>query len=219
MTARKHQFKNPAVNEPAEITGDFESFQPGTRELMAADPVFLGDRVGRRHFDFRLGVHEGGHTVASYIVLSCAGSSIEYIDGHFGLTWSDDTALEPNTESVESICLRLKPLMIGALHSEIEQAHSHCIEFLAGVVAEELFCDELLPNTAHDIEAARAVAGLIVRGGDDSAVDSYLDLARTETRALLSTHAASVLAVADALIKRRTLSGTDIDSIIGSAFG
>jgi hypothetical protein len=68
------------------------------------------------------------------------------------------------SESVESICAALKPLMPGALDTELEQAHSHVVGWLAGVVAEELFCSgPPLARTGHDIQAARAIAALIVR--------------------------------------------------------
>jgi ATP-dependent Zn protease len=45
-------------------------------------------------------------------------------------------------------------------------------------------------------------------------VGAYLAFARVEVIALLTDHRAVVLAVADALVARRTLSGTEIDSII-----
>jgi hypothetical protein len=119
--------------------------------------------------------------------------------------------------SVEVICSQLKPLMSGALADELEQAHCHCIEYLAGITAEELFCDgELLPNTGHDLEAATAIAELICRS--PSSIDAYLAFARVEATGLLTVHGAAVLAVAAALVKRRTLSGTEIDSIISTAF-
>jgi hypothetical protein len=102
--------------------------------------------------------------------------------------------------------------MPGALDSELEQAHSHVVASLAGIEAERLFCDELLAHTGHDIQAARAVAALIVREVSD--IDSYIDRARTETRALLIDQTACVLAVADALVEHRTISGDMIDRII-----
>jgi ATP-dependent Zn protease len=102
--------------------------------------------------------------------------------------------------------------MLGVLDEELEQTHSHVVGWLAGIEAEKLFCDELLPNTGHDIQTARAVAALIVREVSD--IDSYIDAARTETRALLTDHATAVLAVADALVEHRTISGDMIDRII-----
>jgi hypothetical protein len=180
--------------------------------MTAADHVFLGDRVGRRPFDYRIAIHESGHVVAGYTLLSVAGATIEFVDGHYGRVWSDDAALEADTESVESICSQLKPLMPGALDSELEEAHSHVVGWLAGIEAERLFCDELLPNTAHDIQAARAVAALIVREVSD--IDGYIDRARTETRARLVDQTAAVLAVADALVEHRTINGDMIDRII-----
>jgi len=184
-----------------------------SRELMAVDPVVLGDRIGRRHFDRKISIHEAGHAVASFILLTCAGATIEYVDGHYGRVWSNDAALEPDSESVESICAALAPLMPGALDSELEQAHCHCIEYLAGITAEELFCSEPpLANTTHDIDAARAVAALIV--GEISHVDAYIKFTARETRALLIAHAAKVLAVASALVEHRTINRAQIASIM-----
>jgi hypothetical protein len=201
------------ADEPASNGPDGFPFLFGdTREMTAADPVFLGDGAGCRPFDHQIAIHEAGHTVASYMLLSVAGSTIEYVGGHFGRTWANDIDIEAGAETVESICSQLAPLMAGALADELEQAHCHCIEYLAGTIAEELFCGELLPNTQHDLDAARAVAGLIVREIAD--IDSYIDLARTETRALLSTHTASVLAIAHALVEHRTIGGDMIERII-----
>jgi hypothetical protein len=162
---------------------------------------------------FQIAVHESGHVIASFVLLTVAGSTIEFVNGHHGLTWSDAVDLEPGANTVESLCAALKPLMPGAIDTEMEQAHCHVIEWLAGVEAETLFCDELLPNTEHDLRAARAVAELIVRdvSGD---VDSYISFARTETRAMLSAYAGAVIAIADALVEHRTLNRFEIESII-----
>jgi hypothetical protein len=212
MARRDQQSFVHLADEPAS-DGPVVSFSVrDSREMTAADSVFLGDIVGRRHFDFQVAVHEAGHTLACYMLLSVVGSSIEYIDGHFGLTWSNDAALEPNTESVESICAQLAPLMPGGLDEELEQAHSHVVGWLAGIEAERLFCDELLSRTGHDLEAARAVAALIVRQIAD--VDAYIEFARNETRALLSTHAAAVLAIAAALVEHRTINRFQIEEIM-----
>src|SRR5665647_1419324 len=136
--------------------------------------------------DFQIAVHEAGHTIASFVLLTVTGTTVEFVNGHHGLTWSDAVDLEPGTDSVESLCAKLKPLMPGVIDTELEQAHSHIIAWLAGIEAEELFCNELLPYTEHDLRAARAVAELIVR--DVSDVDSYINFARTETRAMLSAY-------------------------------
>jgi hypothetical protein len=162
--------------------------------------------------DFQIAVHESGHVIASFVLLTVAGTSIEFVNGHHGLTWSDAVDLEPGTDSVESLCAKLKPLMPGAIDVEMEQAHSLVVAWLAGVEAETLFCDELLPNTGHDLRAARAVAELIVR--DVSDVDSYIIFARTETRAILSTYASAVIAIANALVEHRTLNSSQIESIV-----
>jgi hypothetical protein len=184
-----------SVRETREMTADLDSWC----------------KVGRP-FEHRVAAHEAGHVVACYMLLSVEGSTINFINGHHGYTWSNVADLEPNTETVQSICSQLALLMPGALHSELEEAHAHVCAWLAGVTAEELFCGELLPGTTHDLNSARAVATLIVREIADS--DAYIDLARAETRALLLDHAAAVLAIAAALIRHRTINRSQIAEIM-----
>jgi hypothetical protein len=207
MKASQHKrFEPGGVDEPA-------GNNPGGFPYARAD----GGRQGWSpafDFDYRVAIHEAGHVIAGYMQLSVAGSTIEFVDGHHGLTWSKDAALEPSVESVESICSELAPLMPGALDTELEQAHSHVVGWLDGIEAERLYCDELLPNTGHDLEAAEAIATLVCRS--PASVDEYLAFARTEAIALLTDHRAAVLAVAAALVERRTLIGTEIDGVIGS---
>ena len=157
--------------------------------------------------------HESGHaTVSRLLGLPVAGATIEFVNGHHGCTWSNESDLEPGAETVADICAALKPLMPGMIDTELEQAHSHVVAWLAGVEAEELFCNELLPNTGHDLRAARAVAELIVR--DVSDVAAYINFARTETRALLTKFAGAVIAIASALVEHRTINRFQIESIV-----
>ena len=164
-----------------------------------------------RGSDFQIAVHEAGHVVAGHMLLTVGGATIEFVGGYFGRTWSDAVDLEPGANSVENLCAALKPLMPGAIDVEMEQAHCLVVAWLAGVEAETLFCDELLANTEHDLRAARAVASLIV---PDVSLDDYINFARTETRAMLSTYAGGVIAIADALVEHRTLNRFQIAAII-----
>jgi hypothetical protein len=175
---------------------------------------------GRRspQFDRRVAVHESGHAVSSHLLgLPVAGATIEFIDGHHGLTWATDGPLQAG-ETVDAICRQLTPLMsaIGDradIATELLQAADQVISLLAGVEAERLFCAELMPNTEHDEIDARQIAALICRS--ERAVDTYLDFCRIEARALLTGHRDAVLAIADALVEHHTLNGAAIDAIIG----
>ena len=170
-----------------------------------------------------VGIHEAGHVVIGRALgMPVAGSTINRVGDHIGCTWSDEGGLQPYTDTVESLCNALAPLMPGigddrsGIAVELQRAHNHVLELLAGVEAERLFVGAMLPGTAHDLEEATAIAQLICRS--PASVDAYLAFARAEVAALLTDHRVVVLAVAAALVRRRTLSGTEIDSIIGPLF-
>jgi hypothetical protein len=75
----------------------------------AADVEFL--RVGRRSFYHNVAIHEAGHCLGLLLGLPVAGSTIEYCDGHFGATWSDDSGRRPDGGTVADLCAALTPLM------------------------------------------------------------------------------------------------------------
>jgi hypothetical protein len=179
--------------------------------------------ITRRTFERRISIHEAGHVALAKITgQPLVGSSIEFANGHYGCTWGNASDLLPNTETVESICGQLMPLMAGfgddlsSIAVELQRAHHHVLALLAGIEAERLFNGTTLPNTEHDLTEATAIARLICRS--PASVDAYLEFARVEVVALLSDHRAVVLAVADALVKHRTINGEQIDGIIRGAF-
>ena len=175
--------------------------------------------ITRRTFERRISFHEAGHSALAKITgQPLVASSIEFTNGHYGCTWGNASDLLPSTETVESICGQLMPLMAGfgddrsSIAGELLRAHHHVLELLAGVEAERLFSDgTMLLNTEHDEAEARAAAGLICRS--PASIATYLEFCRTEVAALLADHRAVVLAIADGLIRHRTLNGEQIATI------
>jgi hypothetical protein len=212
--------RNPSVIVGGLATGRFYPWRPG---IVWRD----GDRETRSpgrsaQFDRRLAIHEAAHaTVSRLLGLSVSGSTIEFIDGHHGLTWASEAALQPGAETVESICAALTPLMpcIGEdrtdIAVELERASCQVIALLAGPLAETLFTAEPLPGTGHDLAEARSLASLIVRS--PRSINSYLAYAQAEARALLVDNRDVVLAISDALLKHRTIYAEQIDVIITAA--
>ena len=176
----------------------------------AADVYEAG--IGRRTFENRVAIHESGHATSSRLLaLPVSFSSIEYANGHYGCTRATSDDDQP-VETVESLCRQLVPLVPdngsrAAIAVELQHAGDQIISLLAGVEAERLFTAEPLPNR-HDLEEARQIAGLICRS--QTSVDSYINFCRAEATALLTDNAAAVVAVAAALFRYRTLTGTQI---------
>jgi hypothetical protein len=180
-------------------------------------PSFLGRRFARN-----IAIHEAAHAVTSRLLgLPIAGCTINFIDGHHGLTWASDAALQPDAESVSDLVDQLSPLMPrsgedrSTLALELQRAGDLVISLLAGIEAERLFTVAPLANTEHDEDEARAIASLICRS--PRSIDSYLDFCRAEAVALLTDNRNIVMALADELIRYRTLDGEQIDEIIRAA--
>ena len=175
--------------------------------------------INRRTFENRVAIHESGHATSSRLLaLPVSFSSIEYANGHYGCTRATSDDDQP-VETVESLCRQLVPLVPdngsrAAIAVELQHAGDQIISLLAGVEAERLFTAEPLPNR-HDLEEARQIAGLICRS--QTSVDSYINFCRAEATALLTDNAAAVVAVAAALFRYRTLTGTQITTLIANA--
>jgi hypothetical protein len=95
---------------------------------------------------------------------------------------------------------------------ELNWAINETIALLAGRAAERLFFGELPPATSHDEVEARAIATLICRSPES--VDAFIAFAEIEATTLTAGRVEVVLAVANELIARRTLTGVEIDAIM-----
>jgi hypothetical protein len=155
-----------------------------------------------KQFDRNVAIHESGHaTVSRLLGLDVIGCTINFINGHHGLTWgSNDTG--GGSPTVADLCAAFTPLMpsVGAsradIADELERASCQVISSLAGPLAEKLFTAGPLPGSEHDFAEAFLIAGLVCRS--PRSIDSFLEFARTEARALL-------LDRRDAVIRSATL--------------
>jgi hypothetical protein len=173
----------------------------------------------RRSFFESVAAHEAGHcTVARLVGLSVAGVSVDDIDGHHGGALVDDANRASAPAETTDLVATLQGLMpkLGenrdSVAVDLLRCHDLVLVSLAGAEAELLFGGPLLPNTAHDLIEARALASLLCRS--PTSIDAYIEFARCEVRELLSTHVGILIAVAAALIRRRSLTGSEIDWIV-----
>ena len=111
--------------------------------------------------DFQIAIREAGHTLAAFMLFRVSGSTIEFVNGRHGLTWSNSIDLDPNAATFEGLRAALK----DDFDSEIERAHCHVVEWLAGTEAEKLFCETIPANSEREVESRRARQASAEMGG------------------------------------------------------
>jgi hypothetical protein len=173
-----------------------------------------------RRFLRNVAYHESGHTAAYRLLgMPVARVTIEpvVIDGFAceGLTWRTlEPADGPSFDDLAGTLREMKPPLFddrANIAGELLALHHRVIATLAGPIAEALFTvGPMLPNV--DADNARALAEVIVRS--PAAVDAYLAYCAAEARGLLIGHRDAVVALAEALIQRRTLCGAKIDEVL-----
>jgi hypothetical protein len=95
------------------------------------------------------------------------------------------------------------------------QAHHQVIALVAGPICEELFIGTRSLRSEHNDAEAANIGRLICRSA--SSLDAYLAFAEAEAVRLLREHSAAVHRVAEALLRRRTIFGREIDALIRGA--
>ena len=185
-----------------------------------------GANTGRcRSMDFRIAVHEAGHAlVARALGMPIAGCTITPDQNYSGLTWGPDgdPSKYCSNEEVASLCDRLASMVppVGAARTDggalLDHAHCRAIVLVAGTEAERALHTADAPlAAAHDLRQAESFASIFCC--TTAAIDAFIVYSRAEAAALIEAHRNAVLAVAAALIERRTLNGDEIDEIIAAA--
>jgi hypothetical protein len=175
--------------------------------------------------DWRTAIHEASHCVIGRALgQDVAGCTIVSGDGYGGLTWGPavDRSKLSTDDDVPDLCEAIGELMPGAGEPRENAAeifshiHVRVVELMAGTAGELLLHLDCEPWVARsDIRQARALASLICSSEDS--ITAYLEFGREEAGALIGQHRAAVLAIAEALIIRRTLDAVMIDTIIAAA--
>jgi hypothetical protein len=184
------------------------------------------DSVDRSELDdWRVSLHEGGHTVVGRALGSEVGGCTIIEGPDFsGKTWGPlgNSARLSSVDEQPDLCEKIAHLMpaFGEPRSGAADifAHVHVriVDLMAGTAAETVLHPDCPPWTAHsDIRQARSLASIICTS--ESAIDFYLKFAAEEAKALITTHRAAVLAIAESLMIHRTLDSTQIDEIIAQA--
>ncbi len=187
-----------STNNSGETQPHRDAAAMGLRVAVPAAVDVSLHHVDRRSFDRSVAYHEAGHCAASRLLgLPVTRATVEYVDGHWGCTWSDE---QPSEAPVADLVAQLMP-MIGddrlELAADLLKLHHTAISLLAGPLAEEMFCGRRLPGSEHDDEEAAQLAKIVCRSPTSDVIEAYLAFCAAEARALLARHATAVEAVAN----------------------
>jgi ATP-dependent Zn protease len=178
----------------------------------AGGRFFDGGLAARSGLLRRISIHEAGHATVALV----QGRRIEAATVVPGEDYAGKVS---EAESPEMMADMLDLLSGDQMTVEVEaHARRHVVGYLAGKISEWLFCpaqswmSDRDRSASSDLKLATAFARAIC--GSDEAAEALLAHARTGAREILETNAGVVLAIADALMARGTLSSFEIEEII-----
>jgi hypothetical protein len=181
---------------------------------------------GRSAADIRrFAVHESSHAVVDRVFdFSVGGASIVAGDGCDGLVWASGAAPPDNPDHGNSKTIERVKLMralikgLGASRSEDQNFFQVLLEriiaSLAGAAGECVLLGNASLDGSDDLRIAREIARAFCFVGCDAAVEALITYCRAEAHALIDRYRAAVLAVAEELIFKQTISGAAIDRVI-----
>jgi hypothetical protein len=95
-------------------------------------------------------------------------------------------------------------------------AHQKVVELVAGGQGElVLFPDAEPMHAIDDDRQASLYAGLVCC--TPGSVTAFLDFARQEAKAILQEHRSALVALTDALVRKRTMTGAEINQVVAEA--
>lgn len=174
--------------------------------------------------DRQIGVHEAGHITVGRSLGSAYGGATLVPGVNFSAkVWGPGgDRCSALSDAGEELYIEARPILPSAGELRDEAApllvHSHirCVELLAGHAAEAVLHPDATPlNAGHDRKEAGAYAAVVCCS--PTAIDAFLGYAFTEAKALIERYRHVVVALADALVEKRTLSGEEIDAVIYTA--
>jgi hypothetical protein len=172
--------------------------------------------------DFRIAVHESGHILTGKIFNFPVGlATVDPGDGYSGMVSANGDLSLLSSERVHDLIDLVRPAMPQPGQSRIEAAefytHSHfrIVELLAGTEAERIMFDFEPLVARHDLDEAKSFASILCSSPES--IDAFIEYGRAEARALLNKHRHILVALANELVARRTLTGVEIDEIISCA--
>ena len=174
--------------------------------------------------DHRIAIHEASHCVVGRALGAEIGGVTIVANGKFaGRVWGPggDQFLSDGSDICGEVMHELMPFWpgIGEPRDDAAEFQVHAmrrtVELLAGSEGEAMLEDAPLLGAVDDNKQALRFARLVCVSS--AAVEAFLSYAKAEARALLEEHRSLVLALADCLLEKRTLTGAGVDAVLAAA--
>ncbi|CCE00661.1 hypothetical protein [Bradyrhizobium sp. STM 3809] len=171
--------------------------------------------------DARVAIHEAGHAVCARLLGNpLGGVTVQPTKTSDGLCWGvghEEAFAEGRGDAsdVREVLAEAMPKageQIESVSDVFANVYSHCIELMAGCVAETMLLGEQGVGGADDLRQARELALLFCMS--EEAVESFVQHCRLAARDMLMPYGDVVMALSVVLRIKRTLSGAEIDKII-----
>jgi len=148
------------------------------------------------------------------------GATVDPGPGYQGRVWGERhvEAFANGRSDASDVREALAPVMPqagedrSALSDVFGNVYAHCIELLAGRVAEHMLLDGKHAAPVDDLRQARELAMLICSSED--AIATFIEHADVAARDLLMPYGDVVIALSTVLRIKRTLDGAEIDALI-----
>jgi hypothetical protein len=173
--------------------------------------------------DHRICDHEAGHAIAARLLgHPLGGATVNPDDNCGGKVWgpAQSAAFGNDGDDVPELCDQLRAVMPkdGEPRGDSADVYLHamnrCIELAAAASAERMLLPGEPVPSVSDIEHTMKYAALVCRSPE--AAEKFIDLCETMAHDLLRPYAFILIALSTVLKIRRTLTGKEIDDLIGN---
>jgi hypothetical protein len=165
--------------------------------------------------NFRISIHEAAHVIAHRVYgHEICGVSIIPDGESLGRTWGPQAVHAAAIWNADSLSgLDVSP--DGDVDGLFSRVQAGIVCLMAGCASEMTFCGGPPRYIGADVPDANMLAGFVCR--TTASIAALVEHGYQESLAIIEQHRTVVIAIAQALIDKRTLDGAEIDAVIAPA--